>query len=124
MANYNLYEMKDMMPNLFSTETAFRAGRFMGRELDHPAIDEIIRPAKVKGVDVEKKLVSLEWLDVPGAQVDVLLNFPGVGRDWGIYFCPQINDWCTCAIERGRVRILTWVPRNIRRLKKLQPGEK
>lgn len=123
MANYNLYEMKDMLPNLFSTEMAFRAGRFMGRELDNPSVDEIIRPAKIKAVDLDKKLVSIEWLDVPGGQTDVLLNFPAVGRDWGIYFCPQVNDWCTCAIERGRVRILTWVPRNVSRLKKLQPGE-
>ena len=117
------YELKHVLPTLGSADMAFKAGRVMGRELDRPWSHEIIRPARIKDVDPETKMVAIEWLDAPGSQTNVLLTYPAVGNDWGIYHMPEINDWCICAFEGNRIRILNWVPRNTSKLRKLMPGE-
>jgi len=121
---FDLYDIKDMIPNLATEGRYLRnVSKIKGRMLDRPAVNEIIRPARIKDWDFENKLVALEWLDVPGAQTNVLLTYPIMGRDWGLYSLPYINDFCICAVDGSRVRILGWVARNTSRLRNLEPGE-
>ena len=118
-----IYDTKLTFSNMPSADGLFRNARLRGRRLDMPFVHEIVRPAKVADYDYTNKTVTLEWLDNPGTQFTVLLSFPIVGRDWGVYSMPHINDMCSCAIEGGRVRILSWVPRNVSLLRYVQPGE-
>ena len=118
-----MHDLKGTIPNMPAFDNIFKNARFKGRKLDQPFVHEIVRPAKVSEFDYQTKTVTLEWLDNPGTQFSVLMSYPIVGRDWGIYSMPYINDLCLCAIEGGRVRILTWIPRNASMLRYVEPGE-
>lgn len=118
-----MYNMKDMLPSMPELGGALNSNRLMGKSQDSVSSNETVRPGKITAINEDAKTVTVEWLDYRGGQGDVVLNFPHVSATWGMYFCPEVNDFVSCAFEKNKLRILTWVPRNVSKLRKLKQGE-